>query len=126
MASSSELLFTSSHEWLQPGGDVRRIGITDHAQHLLGDIVYTDLPKPGKQVKKGEAILVVESPKAAADVYAPVSGEVVEVNGALEGEPSIINQDPYGAGWLVAIRVSNPGETSGMMSEADYKKSIGE
>ncbi|MCC7393031.1 glycine cleavage system protein GcvH [Candidatus Sumerlaeota bacterium] len=126
MSNSANLLFSASHEWIQSSGDVRRVGITDHAQHLLGDIVYTDLPKVGRKVKKGEAILVVESPKAAADVYAPLSGEVVEVNGALEGEPSKINQDPYGDGWLVAIRVSSADEAGELMSEADYKKSIGE
>ncbi|HMX61987.1 MAG TPA: glycine cleavage system protein GcvH [Candidatus Sumerlaeota bacterium] len=126
MSNSANLLFSASHEWIQSSGDVRRVGITDHAQHLLGDIVYTDLPKVGRKVKKGEAMLVVESPKAAADVYAPLSGEVVEVNGALEGEPSKINQDPYGDGWLVAIRVSSADEAGELMSEADYKKSIGE
>ena len=126
MSNSANLLFSASHEWIQSSGDVRRVGITDHAQHLLGDIVYTDLPKVGRKVKKGEAMLVVESPKAAADVYAPLSGEVVEVNGALEGEPSKINQNPYGDGWLVAIRVSSADEAGELMSEADYKKSIGE
>jgi len=117
-------LFSTSHEWIEPTGEVRRIGISDHAQHLLGDIVFVDLPKAGQVVKKGDSILVVESPKAAADVYAPVSGEIVEVNAALSSEPSAINSGPYGDGWLVKIRPSDPSETIGLLLWPDYQKLV--
>ncbi|CAN5327451.1 glycine cleavage system protein GcvH [soil metagenome] len=117
--------FTDSHEWIEPEGDTRRVGITDHAQHLLGDIVYTELPTVGKQVKKGDPILVVESPKAAADVYAPISGEIVEVNSALEGEPSTINRGPYEDGWLVKIKPSNAVEIDALMTHAKYQELVG-
>ena len=115
-------LFSESHEWIESAGDVRTVGITDHAQHLLGDIVYVELPKAGTTVKKGDPIVTVESPKAAAEVYAPVSGEIVEVNGALEGEPSLINGGPYGDGWMVRIRPSDTSEFGKLMGHADYQK----
>lgn len=123
MAEAS-YLFTESHEWVEPTGDIRRVGISDHAQHLLGDIVYIDLPKVGSIVKKGDSILTVESPKAAADVYAPIAGEIVEVNGALEADPATINRGPYTEGWLVKIRPAGS-ETSGLMPFADYQKLVG-
>src|SRR5690606_20033622 len=97
----SALHFTESHEWIETDGDVLRMGISDHAQHLLGDIVFVDLPKVGTAVAAGEEILVVESPKAAASVYAPISGEIVEVNDNLDGSPDIINQSPYEEGWIL-------------------------
>jgi glycine cleavage system H protein len=119
------LLFTESHEWIEPAGEVRTVGITDHAQHLLGDIVYTELPKVGRKVKKGESMLVVESPKAAAEVYAPMSGEVVEVNAALEAESNLVNASPYGDGWLVRLRVSDPAEADTLLPWSKYATLIG-
>jgi glycine cleavage system H protein len=125
MSTPQMNLYTDSHEWIEPSGAIRTMGITDHAQHLLGDIVYTELPKVGTKVKKGDPFLVVESPKAAADVYAPVTGEVVEVNGALEGEPSTINRGPYTDGWLVKIKVADASELDGLMDYDDYQKLVG-
>jgi glycine cleavage system H protein len=122
MASHESYLYTDSHEWIEPQGDARRMGITDHAQHLLGDIVFVELPEVGRKVKKGEEFIVVESPKAAAEVYAPVSGEVVEVNNALEGEPTNINTSPYGDGWIVKIKPSNPAELDSLMSLQKYQE----
>ncbi len=124
--SHETYLFTESHEWVEPDGDVRSMGITDHAQHLLGDIVYAELPEVGREVAKGDEIIVVESPKAAADVYAPFSGEIVEVNSALEGEPGTINQNPYGEGWIVKIKPSKAAEESeGLMTWDKYQDHIG-
>ncbi|MCC5875428.1 MAG: glycine cleavage system protein GcvH [Candidatus Sumerlaeia bacterium] len=123
--AKEKLLYTDSHEWMEPEGDVRRVGISEHAQHLLGDIVYTDLPEVGMKVEKGDEILVVESPKAAADVYAPVSGEIVEVNTALESDPSLVNKEPHDGGWLVKIRPFDPAEQEKMMSWNQYQDLIG-
>jgi glycine cleavage system H protein len=123
----STLLFTESHEWIEAGGDVLRMGISDHAQHLLGDIVFVDLPKVGKTVGAGDEILVVESPKAAASVYAPVSGEIVEVNENLDGSPDTINQSPYGDGWIVKIRPSSlDADKANLMTHDAYLKKIEE
>jgi glycine cleavage system H protein len=122
--SHQAFLYTESHEWIEAQGDIRKVGITDHAQHLLGDIVFIELPEVGRIVEKGEELITIESPKAAADVYAPVSGEIVEVNSVLDAEPNTVNQAPYEAGWLVKIKVSNPGETSEMLSYADYQKIV--
>ena len=99
----SELKYTKDHEWLRIEGDVATIGITDHAQNALGDVVFVDLPEPGRMVEAGEAIAVVESVKAASDVYAPISGRVTEVNAALVDEPALINAEPTGAGWFFKI-----------------------
>lgn len=123
--SHEKLLYTDSHEWIEPDGAVRRMGISDHAQHLLGDIVYTDLPKVGRKVRKGDPFVVVESPKAAADVYAPVAGEVVEVNSALEAEPSTINKEPYGGGWLVKLRIDDPSEAAELLTHDAYQILVG-
>lgn len=121
------LLFTESHEWIETEGDVLRMGISDHAQHLLGDIVFVDLPKVGKSVSAGDEILVVESPKAAASVYAPISGEIVEVNENLDGSPDIINQSPYDDGWIVKIRPSNiDAEKPRLLSHDAYQKKVEE
>ncbi len=120
--SQENLRFTESHEWIETSGDERLVGITDHAQHMLGDIVFVEMPEVGMQVKKGDEILVVESPKAAAEVYAPVSGEIVAINEALEGEPGTVNSSPFGDGWLVKIKVSDPAEVDALMSHEDYQK----
>lgn len=125
MNAPEQYRYTDSHEWVEASGDVRRVGITDHAQHLLGDLVYTELPAPGKVVKKGDPILVVESPKAAADVYAPLSGEIVEINDLLAADAQLINRSPYEEGWIVKIRPSNPAEADAMLSAGDYLKLVG-
>lgn len=122
---NEELNYTESHEWIEPEGEIRAMGITGHAAHLLGDIVYTELPEVGTAVRRGDEIIVVESPKAAADVYAPLSGEIVEVNGALETDPATINRDPHGEGWLVRIRPSDPSEAERLLSWQDYQNLTG-
>ena len=116
----STLQFTRDHEWVRVEGDVGTVGISNHAQGQLGDIVFVELPPPGKQVKQGDEAAVVESVKAASEVYAPVSGEIIEVNEALEGEPALVNSDPEGEGWFFKIRMSDSGELSGLMDAAAY------
>ena len=119
------VLYTADHEWLRIDGDVATIGVTDYAQTQLGDVVFVDLPKVGRVVKKAEAAAVVESVKAASDVYAPVSGEVIEVNENLTADPSLVNSDAAGGAWFFKIRMSNKGELSGLMDEAAYKAHTG-
>jgi len=118
--------YTKEHEWVNVESGTGTVGITDHAQKELGDIVYVDLPKPGTTVEKGKAIGSVESVKAVSDIYSPVSGEVVAVNDLLTGSPEKLNEDPHGAAWLVKIKLSSPGETSDLMSAGDYQKYAGE
>lgn len=120
--------YTKDHEYVRLEGDTGVVGITDYAQQQLGDVVYVELPAVGKTVEKGGEAAVVESVKAASEVYAPVSGEVVEVNGELEGAPGTINEDPAGRGWFMKIRLKDKGEFDGLMSEEQYQdflKSIG-
>src|ERR1700710_1137584 len=114
-------LFTTDHEWLRIEGDVATIGVTDYAQTQLGDVVFVELPKIGRQLKKAETAAVVESVKAASDVYAPLTGEVVESNEALAADPSLVNSDPAGAAWFFKIKIANKSELDGLMSETDYK-----
>ena len=121
-----ELKYTKEHEWVRVDGDVAIVGITDYAQSELGDIVYVELPEVGRKVEKGEAVATIEAVKTAADVYAPVSGEVVEVNSALEEHAELVNKDPYGEGWIVKIKMSNPDELNELLSAEEYKKLIGE
>lgn len=113
--------YTKDHEYIRVEGDIATVGITDYAQSQLGDVVYVELPAIGKAVEKGGEAAVVESVKAASEVYAPVSGEVVEVNSALEGTPAAINEDPLGAGWFMKLRVKDAAELEDLMSEADYE-----
>ncbi len=118
--------FTQEHEWISLDGDpeagaVATVGITDFAQGQLGDIVFVEVPEAGRQVSKGGDAAVVESVKAASDVYAPVSGEVVEANSALEADPSLVNNDPQGEGWFFKLSLSDPSELDGLMDEAAYK-----
>lgn len=112
--------YTKDHEYIRIDGETGTVGITDYAQSQLGDVVFVELPEVGRKVAKGGEAAVVESVKAASEVYAPVSGEVVEVNAALEGAPGTVNEDPAGSGWFVKIRLSDPTELDGLMSEADY------
>jgi glycine cleavage system H protein len=112
--------YTKDHEYIRIEGETGIVGITDYAQGQLGDVVFVELPEIGRKVAKGGEAAVVESVKAASEVYAPVSGEVVEVNAALEGTPGTVNEDPAGSGWFVKIRLSDPAELDGLMNEADY------
>ena len=113
--------YTKDHEYVRLEGDTGVVGITDYAQQQLGDVVYVELPAVGKTVEKGGEAAVVESVKAASEVYAPVSGEVVEVNGELEGAPGTINEDPAGRGWFMKIRLKDKGEFDGLMTEEQYQ-----
>src|SRR5213076_288890 len=113
-------LYTSDHEWLRIEGDIATIGITDYAQSQLGDVVFVELPAVGKALKQGDEAAVVESVKAASEVYAPVSGTVIEVNQGLPDSPSTVNEDPLGKGWFLKIRLANPAELDGLMDETAY------
>lgn len=116
------LYFTRDHEWISVEGDIATVGISDHAQEALGDIVFAEVPDTGRRVAKGQEAAVVESVKAASDVYAPVSGEVVEGNAALADDPSIINREPEGQGWFFKLKLENPGELDGLMDEESYRE----
>jgi glycine cleavage system H protein len=118
--------YTKEHEWILVEGDTGTIGITDHAQHELGDIVYVDLPKAGTAVEEGKSFGSVESVKAVSDIYSPVTGEVIESNGELAGAPEKLNADPHGAAWLVKVKLSDLSQISGLMSAADYQAYLGE
>jgi glycine cleavage system H protein len=117
--------FTADHEWIEIDGDTATFGITDHAQSQLGDIVFVELPEVGRKVAKGESTAVVESVKAASDIYAPVSGEIVAANDALSGDPAQVNRDAAGTGWFGKIRLADKGELDGLMSETEYKAFLG-
>ncbi|UPT85072.1 glycine cleavage system protein GcvH [Bradyrhizobium barranii subsp. apii] len=114
-------LYTSDHEWLAIDGDVATVGITDYAQSQLGDVVFVELPKVGRSLKKAEAAAVVESVKAASDVYAPVTGEVLATNDALAAEPALVNSDAQGKAWFFKIKIADKSELGGLMDEAAYK-----
>ena len=116
------LYFTREHEWIRVDGDVATVGISDHAQGALGDIVFAEVPEAGKRLGKGDEAAVVESVKAASDVYAPVAGEVVEGNAAIADDPSLINRDPEGEGWFFKLRLADRGEVDGLMDEAAYRE----
>ena len=118
--------FTEDHEWVRVEGNVGTVGITTYAQGELGDIVYIELPEIGNEVEKGAEVAVVESVKAASEVYAPVSGEVVEVNEAIVSKPALVNEDAMGEGWFMAIRLADPAETESLMDEAAYLDHVGE
>lgn len=117
----SETRYTKDHEYIRIDGDVGTVGISDYAQSQLGDVVFVELPAMGKTVTKGAEAAVVESVKAASEVYAPVSGEVVAVNSALEATPGTVNEDAAGAGWFVKIRLADKSDLDGLMSEAEYQ-----
>jgi len=118
------LKFTEDHEWLRIEGDVATVGITDHAQEQLGDLVFVELPAPGTRPEKGAAAAVVESVKAASDVYAPVSGEVTEINQAIVDEPALVNRDPMGEGWFFKIKISDPSQLERLLDEEAYQAMI--
>ncbi len=121
-----DLQYTRDHEWCRVQGNRATVGITDHAQDALGDIVYLELPAVGEVVKKGEAFGVVESTKAVSDLFAPVSGKVVEINGPLADAPEAINEDPYEEGWMIQIEMSDPKELSDLLAKAAYQKFVEE
>jgi glycine cleavage system H protein len=120
-----EFLYTESHEWIKREGDNVRVGITDHAQSELTDVVYVELPKTDRQANAKEAIAVVESVKAASDIYAPVKGTIVEVNKALEADPGLINREPYGQGWIFILKLDNVDDLKQLKDAEAYKKQIG-
>ena len=119
------LRYSSDHEWILLEGDVAKVGITDHAQEELTDVVFVELPEDGRTCDAGDPIAVVESVKAASDIYAPIAGEIVEGNTDLEADPSLANTDPYGAGWIFKIRVNDAATVEALMSAEDYKALIG-
>lgn len=119
------LRYNSSHEWVLVDGDTATVGITDHAQEELTDVVFVELPPVGKSVDVGDPTAVVESVKAASDIYAPVSGEVVEVNPAVEADPSLVNTDPYGKGWIFKLQLKDAGQLGDLMDAAAYEAMIG-
>jgi len=121
-----DLKYAKTHEWVRLAADVATIGISDHAQHELTDVVFVELPAMGRQVKAGEACAVVESVKTASDVYSPVSGEVVAVNKELAAHPELVNISPFGQGWFFQIKVSQRSEMDQLLSASDYRKQIGE
>jgi len=121
----ADLRYAKSHEWVRVEGDVATIGITDHAQHELTDVVFVELPAAGRKVAAGEACAVVESVKTASDIYAPVGGEVIEVNPALVDNPGLVNTAPYTGGYFFKVRLANPAEVSALMDAAAYAAQVG-
>jgi len=121
-----DLKYAKTHEWVRVQGDTATVGITDHAQHELTDIVFVELPAIGRRIKAGEACAVVESVKTASDIYAPASGEVVEVNKVLADNPALVNTEPYGAGWFYKIKLNDPTELNQLLSPESYQAQIGQ
>lgn len=119
------LRYTTDHEWVSVEGDIATVGVTDHAQEELTDVVFVELPEAGREVSQGEAVAVVESVKAASDIYTPLSGEIVEDNAAAVEEPALVNTDPHGAGWLFKIRLTEPSELDELIDAAAYRELIG-
>jgi glycine cleavage system H protein len=119
-----DLKYVKSHEWIHVSGDTASVGISDHAQHELTDVVFVELPAVGRKVKAGEACAVVESVKTASDIYAPASGEVVEINPRLAQQPELVNSAPYGDGWFFKIKLSDPAEVNRLLSSEDYARQI--
>jgi glycine cleavage system H protein len=120
-----DLRYTKDHEWIRPQGDRGVVGITQHAQAQLGDVVFVELPAVGRKLKAGESFGTVESVKAVSELYAPVSGEVVEVNAALAKKPETVNSDPYGEGWMIVVKLTDPKELAALMDSARYRQLIG-
>jgi glycine cleavage system H protein len=126
MTVPEELRYSSEHEWVRVSGSTARIGITDFAQESLGDVVFVQLPDVGVEIVAGASAAEIESTKSVSDVYVPVSGEVTAVNEALVGAPELVNQDPYGEGWIIEVSLENPGEVDQLMDAAAYKELVGE
>jgi glycine cleavage system H protein len=125
MNTPADLRYATSHEWVRLDGDIATVGISDHAQEELTDVVFVELPTVGRAVDAGDPTAVVESVKAASDIYAPIGGEVVEVNPEVEGDPSLVNTDPYGKGWIFKLRVKDAEHVSKLMDAAAYAAQIG-
>jgi glycine cleavage system H protein len=125
MKYPADFRYTKEHEWVRVDGNIATIGITDHAQHELGDIVYVDLPKAGANAEAGKTFGSVESVKAVSDIYAPVSGEIVEANDSLGSAPEKLNSDPHGAAWLIKVRVTTQDEIKQLMTAAEYEQYVG-
>lgn len=121
----ADLKYAKSHEWVRVGADVATVGISDHAQHELTDIVFVELPAVGRNVKAGEACAVVESVKTASDIYAPVSGEVIEVNKTVTDDPGLVNGEPYTGGWFFKLKLADPAEVGTLLTPEAYKSQIG-
>ena len=126
MAYPKSYRYTKEHEWIEMKADLATIGVTDHAQHELGDVVFVELPKPGAKIEAGKSFGTVESVKAVSEIYAPASGEVIEANGELQNKPETINNDPHGAGWLIKVRLTNAKGISDLMDAAAYEAYIAE
>jgi len=126
MPVPADLKYTETHEWIRLDGDVATIGITDHAQSELGDVVYVELPEPGRMLAKDEVFGTVESVKAVSDLYSPISGEVVDTNRALSDATETVNNDPFGDAWMIRVRVSNAVDLAGLLESADYEKIVAE
>jgi glycine cleavage system H protein len=124
MSYPRDYRYTKEHEWVSFEGDLAIVGITDYAQHELGDVVYVEFPKPGTKLNAGQSLGTVESVKAISDIYAPVSGEVAEVNSGLTETPETINKEPHGKGWLIKLKLANPAELSKLMNAAAYEAFI--
>ena len=122
MAQPADLLYSKEHEWVKVDGDTATIGITDYAQNSLGDIVYVELPRIGKQIDQFGNVGVVESVKAVSDLFTPIGGEIVEVNTSLDADPAAVNRDPYGAGWLFKVKLKDMNEKNNLLSPDDYEK----
>jgi glycine cleavage system H protein len=122
----TDLRYTKDHEWVRLEGDTATIGVTDFAAHELGDVVFVDLPEPGRGIEQFGTFGVVESVKSVSDLYAPVSGEVTDVNAALTGQPELVNSDPFGAGWMIRVRVSNAAQVDGLLEPEAYERLIAE
>jgi glycine cleavage system H protein len=120
-----KFVYTKEHEWVEAHGDDATVGITFHAQHELGDIVYVDLPKVGSTVEQGKSLGSVESVKAVSDIYSPITGEVTEINDLLSSSPEKLNEDPHGSAWLVKVKMTAPDEIKKLLSAGDYQKYIG-
>jgi glycine cleavage system H protein len=120
----ADLKYAKSHEWVRVAGDIATVGITDHAQHELTDVVFVELPQTQKKLQSGDACAVVESVKTASDIYSPVSGEVTEINKAVVDNPALVNTSPYDSGWFYKIKLSNPSEVSSLLAPDQYKAQI--
>jgi glycine cleavage system H protein len=121
----ADFRYTKEHEWVKVEGNTATIGITDHAQHELGDIVYVDLPKPGSNAEAGKTFGSVESVKAVSDIYSPVTGEIVEINATLASAPEKLNADPHGEAWLIKVRMTTPDEIKQLMTSSEYQEYVG-